>query len=37
MDVGAGYRFVSGVESYDLTDSDIGGPSLNVTFKFGRF
>jgi len=37
MDVGASYRFVSGVESYDLTDSDIGGPSLNVTFKFGRF
>lgn len=37
MDLGIGYRFVSGVETEDLSNSDIGGPSLNLIFKFGRF
>ncbi len=39
IDLGAGYRFVTGVEKEknDLSNSDIGGPSLNLVFKFGRF
>lgn len=37
IDVGASYRFVSGVGKYHLTNSDIGGPSINLTLKFGRF
>lgn len=37
INVGAGWRFVTGVEKYDLSNSDIGGPSVNFILKFGRF
>ena len=36
-DVGAGYRFVSGVNSDWMKNSDLAGPSVNVTLKFGKF
>ena len=37
--IGAGgsYRFVSGIEKNGLTNEDIGGPSVVLTFKFGKF
>jgi hypothetical protein len=36
--VGAGYRFVFGVEGVQgLTDSDLWGPSGELLFKFGSF
>jgi hypothetical protein len=37
IDAGASYRFISGLEKNDLTDSGIGGPSAVLTFKFGKF
>jgi hypothetical protein len=37
IDAGASYRFVSGVEKYGLVTSDVAGPSINLTFKFGKF
>jgi hypothetical protein len=37
VDAGASYRFVNGVEKNGLTDGDIGGPSVVLTFKFGKF
>lgn len=39
MHVGASYRFVSGMDNnrVGVTNSDIGGPSLNFTLKFGKF
>jgi len=37
VSVGAGYRFVSGVELMDLDNSDISGASANVMLRFGRF
>lgn len=37
--LGASYRFVSGVGNNNagITNSDIGGPALNITLKFGKF
>ncbi len=35
--VGAGYRLISGVDLAGLSDSDIGGLSINMVFKFGDF
>lgn len=32
-----GYRYVSGVDSFGLTDADLSGPVAGVTFRFGRF
>lgn len=37
MDVGAGYRFISGVNLVGLKNEDLSGPSANITFKFGAF
>lgn len=34
---GIGYRYVSGVEKFNLSDSDIGGLAGSLTFKFGSF
>jgi len=37
LNAGASYRFVSGVDKYGLTNADIGGPSVVLMFKFGKF
>ncbi len=37
IDCGAGYRLVTGVNMYGLKNADMGGPSLNLAFKFGKF
>jgi hypothetical protein len=34
---GASYRFVSGAGKFDLTNEDLGGPSLVLALKFGKF
>lgn len=34
---GAGYRLINGVDLAGLSDSDIGGLSINMVFKFGDF
>ncbi|OGC90870.1 MAG: hypothetical protein A2W25_13145 [candidate division Zixibacteria bacterium RBG_16_53_22] len=37
--IGAGvsYRFISGVETEELTDNDLSGLAANIMFKFGKF
>ena len=35
--VGAGYRYVSGVNLVGLSNSDLSGASVNVALKFGKF
>lgn len=35
--IGAGYRLISDVNLAGLSDSDIGGLSINMVFKFGDF
>ena len=35
--LGASYRLVAGVETSGLDDSDLSGPSANITLKFGKF
>ncbi|MFH1194701.1 MAG: hypothetical protein V1720_03245 [bacterium] len=37
LNLGAGYRFISGVNENDLKNADFSGPSINLTFKFGKF
>lgn len=37
VNLGAGYRFVSGVTNDNLKNSDFGGPTVSLTFKFGKF
>jgi hypothetical protein len=37
INVGGSYRFVSGINITGLKNSDIAGPSANITFKFGKF
>lgn len=37
VSLGAGYRFVTGIETPGLKDSDISGPSARIIFKFGSF
>lgn len=37
INLGGSYRIVSGVESFGLKNSDIAGPSGNITLKFGKF
>ena len=32
-----GYRFVDGVNSFGLNDSDLSGPVAGMTFRFGKF
>ncbi len=36
-DVGAGYRVVSGISEWGLSNSDVGGPTASVALKFGKF
>lgn len=36
-DVGAGYRFVSGITEWSFSNGDVGGPSVTLMLKFGRF
>jgi hypothetical protein len=37
MNVGLSYRFISGVRFENYKNSDLSGPSINLTFKFGKF
>ncbi|HBC45669.1 MAG TPA: hypothetical protein DCZ43_01345, partial [candidate division Zixibacteria bacterium] len=37
LGIGGSYRFVSGVESFGLTNSDIAGPAASLTLRFGNF
>jgi len=37
INIGGSYRFVSGINIIGLKNSDIAGPSANITFKFGKF
>jgi hypothetical protein len=37
LNVGGSYRFITGVNITGLKNSDISGPSANITFKFGKF
>jgi hypothetical protein len=37
INIGGSYRFVSGINLIGLKNSDIAGPSANITFKFGKF
>ncbi len=37
IDVGASYRFISGVNFEGLKNSDLAGPSASLTLKFGSF
>ncbi len=37
INVGGSYRFISGVNLVGLKNSDLSGPSANITFKFGKF
>jgi len=37
INLGAGYRFISGVNENNLKNADFAGPSVNLTFKFGKF
>lgn len=37
VNVGGSYRFVRGINIIGLRNSDIAGPSANITFKLGKF
>jgi hypothetical protein len=37
LNVGCSYRFISGVNIIGLKNSDLSGPSANITLKFGKF
>jgi hypothetical protein len=37
INVGASYRFISGLNFDDLKNSDFAGPSATLTLKFGKF
>jgi len=37
VNVGAGYRYVSGSDLEGIRDNDLAGPSANIIFKFGKF
>jgi len=37
INAGIGYRFVSDTEIVGLKNSDLSAPSINLTFKFGKF
>jgi hypothetical protein len=36
-DLGAGYRFVSGISINGLSNSDVAGPVAGLTLRFGSF
>jgi hypothetical protein len=35
--MGVSYRYIDGIDSSGLSDSDMSGPSANFTLKFGKF
>ncbi|SFO56055.1 hypothetical protein SAMN05428949_5756 [Chitinophaga sp. YR627] len=37
LDVGASYRYIAGSSTAGITDGKIGGPSLNIGLKAGKF
>jgi hypothetical protein len=37
LSVGVNYRFVTGVNTYNLTNGDMSGPGVFLAFKFGGF
>lgn len=37
LDVGASYRYVAGSNTTGITDGKLGGPSINVGLKAGKF
>ena len=37
LDIGAGYRVVSGVSEWGYSNSDVSGASASATLKFGKF
>jgi hypothetical protein len=37
MGIGGTYRFIQGIDTYGLTDEDVSGPAVSLTFKFGMF
>jgi hypothetical protein len=37
LSAGASYRFVSGIEMDGLTNSDLSGPAVSATLRFGKF
>jgi len=37
LGVGAGYRFIDGVETPRFTDDDLDGPSFNISLQIGSF
>lgn len=37
VNAGVSYRFISGANFDDLRNSDLAGPSVMLTFKFGKF
>ncbi|PSL32160.1 hypothetical protein [Chitinophaga ginsengisoli] len=37
LDVGASYRYVGGSNTTGITDGKLGGPSLNIGLKAGKF
>jgi len=37
LDVGASYRYVAGSNTTGITDGKLGGPSINVGIKAGKF
>lgn len=37
VDLGAGYRFVSGIDQFGLENSDVSGPVAGLGLRFGKF
>jgi len=37
INAGISYRIVTGIDLYGLRNGDLGGPSGNLVFKFGKF
>ena len=37
ISAGVSYRYISGIESSASTNSDLSGPSVVLTFRFGKF
>ena len=37
INAGISYRVISGLDLYELNKSDLGGPAIQITFKFGTF
>jgi hypothetical protein len=37
LSTGVSYRFISGVESFGMSNNDIAGPAASLTLRFGNF